>query len=190
MIEEFEATVQYDPKIIHISFAQKNERGVIEIFARNKEDAIEFKQKIQAARRIYEMDAFKKQSFEVKCLEQNAVVEMSGNIFNAFKLLKETQLISSQLSEVIMASNKVIQFLESTKNVVVSEKVAQLNKSTSRSHVEAELQQKYAEALSKLGPEEMQQAMAELSKLLAQKGKDVEIKIEEQASPRKSPAVY
>jgi hypothetical protein len=191
MTEEFEATLQHDPKIIHVTFGRKDGRDVLEILARNREDTVYFRQGIKAARGIYEMDTPEKQNFEIKCDEPNGLVEVSGNIFNAFKLLKETQLISSQLAEVITANNKVAQFLEGTKDFVLPGNV-DIKKTLPLHEVDAAIEEKYAEQLLRVGPEGRQAAIAKLAKLLIAKGADeVEgINLQIKQSPRKSPIVY
>jgi len=191
MIEEFEPT-QYDPCIAQISFAQENGQFSIEIQAVGKQQAIKLEEDILSARRIYDMAPPKnvefpiKQNFEVECIEEQAKVKISGNIFNAFKLLTERKLVNSSLAETILASSKTKAFIDSTKNFVFSSPILDEEE---QEEIEATLQQDYLVALRRLGPEQLQKALDELSSGLTSEDRSVEIKIQE--GPRsKSPAVH
>ena len=188
MRETVESNIQHDKNIIEINFDERNGVFSMEIIARDGEQAVELAKWLNGLRGLRDTENPTKQNFDIASNKQRGTVTLTGNIFNAVTLLKETDLISANLAEAILANSKVSNFLETTKSFVLPGNEVHVEKSSSSNRIEAALQETYAEALSKLQPEEMQQAMSELARILASKGTSVEINVQE--NPRKSPAVY
>lgn len=179
MREEFEPR-QYDSRISSIAFIREKEQPSIKIVAHNKEKAIELEGEMLAAQRIYDMDPPKdlnltaKQNFEVECDEATATLILSGNLFNAFSLLRSRKLISAEFAEIILKQGNVKEFLENTKKFVIQISSEESEESPRTALERAtSLQKEYLAALMELQPDELRQTLAKFADELAEKGKDL-----------------
>jgi hypothetical protein len=190
MLEIFDCDVKSDPAISEISFTDANNQNSIQIVAKNKKEASLLKGKIIGLRGIYDTGNPTKQNFSIDIDENTGTIKISGNIFNAFKLLNESNLISPKLAKEILENNKVSAFLDKTKDFVLPENREAPPENTKAITLQnvSIAQESYVNALLKLDATQLEMALNSFTQSLASKGMDVQIIVPKQANTSQTPS--
>lgn len=181
--KDFESSIQHDKHVSEISFIETNGDSSMEIFPRDKKETALLKGRIFAARGLNDMDNPIKQNFNIVCDKIAGKVIITGNIYNAFNILKNYDLISLNFSNTILEDVDVKRFLDKTKDFILPENKIEDEATSSGVTDRALKQESYVQELLKLDSAEFESALADLSVSLTSKGRNVEIILQD--SPKK-----